>query len=172
MNLIKVHQAQQAAETKKRGWCLGEIKKKKGEKANTIDALKTLTATINRKTAEVKTSSNTVKNLRRAIAKSEKRNAVAAKLRRKAAAIYAAGKKDRLLSIKVLKQAKQVMAKFYDSKDKTKTTLLQTNLEEAEDEDETSDSETLAKPKTVKNPAKPKTSKMPKTWSGSSRKSA
>merc|ERR1719235_1616568 len=139
--LIGVLETEQAEEKKKEAWCKAEIEKKEGEKKDTEDKLGALTATIESQTNEVATLVREVKEIEALMAQSKKDDETASKLRADEKKIFDEGTKDRKLAMKVLKEAKAVLAKFYASKDNTG--LLQQKDSQAP----------------------------PKTWSKSSRKS-
>merc|ERR1719284_211727 len=103
--LIGILQTEQGEETKKKEWCVAEKKKKDSEKADIEDELKSLNATIARKTSEVQTMTQEVTDIKAAIEESKQRDAEAAKLRKQAKGTYEAGSKDRKLAMKVLREA-------------------------------------------------------------------
>lgn len=109
---------EQKEETKKKDYCVSELKKKATEKENNDDELKALTSSINSKVADVAALVQEVKELETAISQSKLQNEQAKKLRMKQKADFDAASKERLLALKVLKQATQVLTKFYESDNK------------------------------------------------------
>merc|ERR1719191_502318 len=93
-NLIETLKQQQKEETEKKGWCKSEIAKKTDEKADGEDALRSLNATIDRKTAEVTTLTQEVGDINAAIADTKTRDQDLAKVRAQEKAVYQSGAKD------------------------------------------------------------------------------
>lgn len=118
-DLIGVLQVEQSEEKEKNGWCKAELAKKDTEKKDTEDNLANLVATIDSKANEVSMLVKEVTEIKTLMEESKKADETAAKLRKDQKKIYDAGTKDRKLAIKVLKEANSVLAKFYESQDKT-----------------------------------------------------
>jgi len=118
-DLIGVLQVEQSEEKEKNGWCKAELAKKDTEKKDTEDNLANLVATIDSKSNEVSMLVKEVTEIKTLMEESKKADETAAKLRKDQKKIYDAGTKDRKLAIKVLKEANSVLAKFYESQDKT-----------------------------------------------------
>lgn len=123
--LIDILLSDQKGETEKRDWCKTEIAKKKSEQGDMQDSLDLLNATIDRKSTEVESLTQEVDSINAAIADSKQRDLQAADLRSAAKTTYEAGKKDRMLALKVLYEAHRILSEFYATQDPHKTGLLQ-----------------------------------------------
>lgn len=123
--LIDILLSDQKAETEKRDWCKTEIAKKKSEQGDMQDSLDLLNATIDRKSTEVESLTQEVDSINAAIADSKQRDLQAADLRSAAKTTYEAGKKDRMLALKVLYEAHRILSEFYATQDPHKNGLLQ-----------------------------------------------
>lgn len=116
MKLIGSHQDSQQEETEKKKYCEAELASKEDEKASTTEALSAVGANIDKKTSEVKMLSTEVTELEKSQTEIKKSLIEAGKVRAQEKSVFESGTKDRTLAIKVLKQAKTVLEKFYKSK--------------------------------------------------------
>lgn len=123
--VAELEKEQTEADQKKK-YCESEQKAKTLEHEQLTDKHERLSATVTRKTDTVTGLESDVSDLNKMIAESKKKDEEAAKLRKDARATYQAGTKDRKLAMSVMKEAKVVLAKFYESQDKTATALAQT----------------------------------------------
>jgi len=117
-DLLAVLQDQQKEENKKRKYCEAEIETKDTEKAETVEKLDILEATINRKDTQIQTYSDEVAQMERENAAAKVATDEAKVMRDGEKSAYETGTKDRTLAIKVIRQAKTVLAAFYESKEK------------------------------------------------------
>jgi len=113
--LIGVLQKEQKAEAEKKSYCGAEREKKLGEQTDHNDTVSSLNATIDEKTNLVQTLTSETDQINASIGESGNNFANAAKLRKQQKAIYEAGTKDRTLSLRVLQEARAVLAKFYET---------------------------------------------------------
>jgi len=116
-DLIVVLQKEQKEEKAKKDMCESDLEQKGDEKDKTSDSVDMLTANVESKTTEVSTLTDEVTEINRLIAESKKADQLAAKLRKDARKTYQTGKKDREMTIKVLRSAMAVLQKFYNSQD-------------------------------------------------------
>jgi len=115
-DLIVVMQKEQKEEKAKKEMCESDLEEKGDEKDKTSDSVDMLTATIESKTNEVNTLQDEITDINRLIKESKAADELAAKLRKAARKTYQTGKKDREMTVKVLRSAMAVLQKFYDSK--------------------------------------------------------
>jgi DNA repair exonuclease SbcCD ATPase subunit len=118
-DLVGVLQVEQQEETEKNKWCKAELAKKDTEKKDVSDKIGNLEATIDSQSNEVSMLVKEVTEIKAMMEESKKADETAATLRKDQKKIYDVGTKDRKLAIKVLKEAKSVLGKFYESQDKT-----------------------------------------------------
>jgi len=114
--LIDSHQSTQKEEKLKMQYCEKEITAKDDEKTTTTDDLAEVRANIEKKSSEAEMLANEVKKIYESIDQLRKSVQEAGKVRKEEMAVFVAGKKDRALAIKVLRQAKSVLQNFYDAK--------------------------------------------------------
>lgn len=112
-DLVELLQNEQKTETQKRDYCESELKQKGDEKDDNEEKVQTLSTSIDKKTAEVSVSVQEIAELKAAIKDSKAMLEQAAGLRTKQQSAFDASSKERLLAVKVLKQARQVLMKFY-----------------------------------------------------------
>lgn len=117
-DLLVVLQDQQKEENQKRKYCKAEIETKDTEKTETQEKLDMLNATINRKDTMIQTYADEVAQMERENAAAKSATDEAKVLRDGEKSAYEAGAKDRTLAVKVIRQAKTVLAAFYESKEK------------------------------------------------------
>lgn len=143
-SLVSVLQEDQREETEKRAYCVSENKKKALEQSDTTDLVETLNATIAHKDSLVETLTTESQQINVTLQESAKRLAAAAKLRKDEAAVFEAGSKDRKLGIKVLREAKQVLKRFYESQEGAVSMAQVARAAGKEDPEESSPPETWA----------------------------
>lgn len=100
-------------------YCQSELGKTGEEQEKVQDELKMIVAGMHYKSSEIATMQKEIDELNAALEKMKKQVDEATKIRKKEHQDYETGKKDRLLSMKVLKQAQQVLKRFYATVDKT-----------------------------------------------------
>jgi len=125
-DLLVVLQDQQKEEDQKRKYCEAEIETKDAEKTKTQEKLDMLTATINRKETMIQTFANEVVEMERENEAAKAAADEAKVLRDGEKSAYEKGTKDRTLAVKVIRQAKTVLAAFYESKERN--SLAQMNV--------------------------------------------
>mmetsp|Transcript_80226 Transcript_80226/g.171770 ORF Transcript_80226/g.171770 Transcript_80226/m.171770 type:complete len:733 (+) Transcript_80226:79-2277(+) len=115
--LIAILQGQQKDEADTRKSCTSSLAEKAKEKTDIEDALDGVNATINFKAAESARLLSEVQEIEASIAsaKAQLDNATVIRTREKDG--YESGSKDRHLAVKVLKQAGEVLKRFYSSKE-------------------------------------------------------
>lgn len=143
-SLVSVLQEDQREETEKRAYCVAERKQKELEQADTTDLVETLNATIAHKDSLVETLTTESQQINATLQGSAKRLAAAAKLRKDELAVYEAGSKDRKLGIKVLREAKQVLKRFYDSREGASRSMVQVARTTGKNPEENAPPETWA----------------------------
>jgi len=117
-DLVVVLRDQQKEEDQKRKYCKEEIETKDTEKTKTAEKLDMLSATITRKETMIATYANEVAEMERENEAAKAATDEAKVLRDGEKSAYEAGTKDRSLAVKVIQQAKTVLAQFYESKEK------------------------------------------------------
>jgi len=128
--VAELEKEQSEAEEKKK-YCESEQKAKDLEHQQLTDKHERLSATVKRKSDTVAGLESDVGDLNRMIDESKKKDDEAGKLRKDARSTYEKGSKDRKLAMSVLKEAKVVLMKFYESQDKTAAALAQTGKKQA-----------------------------------------
>jgi len=128
--LIDVLQKEHSDETTKKKYCEAEIEKKDGEQASVLAEIERLNASIERKTSEAEMLTAEVDIIEKELDTMEASLNNATGIRKAEKAVYEAGTKDRTLAVKVLVQAKEVLKKFYESKEKT--SLMQAKAKQPE----------------------------------------
>lgn len=114
--LIDVHLGTQKDETSKRAKCAKTLASKEDDRDTCADVLAATKADIGKKQAEVVTLKDEVKKLYKSKDQLLKSLEDAGKVREQELGVYLSGAKDRALALKVLKQAKKVLEKFYAQK--------------------------------------------------------
>lgn len=112
-NLIQVLEKEQVAEEEKVKLCNKDIEKTDDENQNLLASVKQLSAAIDSMKATIDVTKAELKEITTSQEKLKTALEDAGKLRKEQKNIYTSGSKDRLLAIKVLNQAKQVLGEFY-----------------------------------------------------------
>jgi len=103
----------------KLNFCESEIASKEDDKESTANTLAAVTADIGKKSSEVVMLADEVKNLYASIDQVRRGLEAARSIRKQEKAAFEAGSKDRTLALKVLKQAIDILQKFYNHEDQS-----------------------------------------------------
>jgi len=131
IELVTALQREDAEEKKKKVRCETTATKHEAELEDRTDKMELLTALIERKKQMIEVLSGGIDEIKTLMADTKKQNEDMEKLRKEERKVFQTGTQERALALKVVKQAKVVLQKFYDSKDATAAALVQKQHQDA-----------------------------------------
>eukprot|EP00397_Hematodinium_sp_SG-2012_P021633 GEMP01022360.1.p1 GENE.GEMP01022360.1~~GEMP01022360.1.p1 ORF type:complete len:631 (+),score=196.85 GEMP01022360.1:416-2308(+) len=124
IELVNTLEREQAEDKQKKVRCDTTEETQKADFVVKMDKMAQLESMISRKTELIKSLTSGIEEIKSLMKEAKKANEDVEKLRKDEHKVFVKGTKERKLALKVLKQAKVVLKKFYETKDKTALTQV------------------------------------------------